>query len=63
MMKFVRNKGNTIRYLGLLGILLLLESAYFIKKQAVAYIFNSRIAQKSWHIKYRYDLMKAVNNP
>ncbi|CAD8075330.1 unnamed protein product [Paramecium sonneborni] len=38
-------------------------SQIFIKKQAISYIFNSKIIQHNWHMRYRYQVYKGVKNP
>ncbi|CAD8065309.1 unnamed protein product [Paramecium primaurelia] len=38
-------------------------SQIFIKKQAINYIFNSKIVQHNWHMKYRYQIYKGIKNP
>ncbi|CAD8088154.1 unnamed protein product [Paramecium sonneborni] len=38
-------------------------SQIFIKKQAINYIFNSKIVQHNWHLRYRYQIYKGVKNP
>ncbi|CAK87356.1 unnamed protein product (macronuclear) [Paramecium tetraurelia] len=38
-------------------------SQYFLKCQAVPYVYNSRISNTAWHLKYRYNLLRAVREP
>ncbi|CAD8058986.1 unnamed protein product [Paramecium primaurelia] len=38
-------------------------SEYFLKQQSVSYIYNSRIANTGWHLKYRYNLLRALKEP
>ncbi|CAD8089415.1 unnamed protein product [Paramecium sonneborni] len=38
-------------------------SEYFLKQQSVCYIYNSRIANTGWHLKYRYNLLRALREP
>ncbi|CAD8074849.1 unnamed protein product [Paramecium primaurelia] len=38
-------------------------SQIFIKKQAINYIFNSKIVQHNWHMRYRLQIYKGVKNP
>ncbi|CAK74700.1 unnamed protein product (macronuclear) [Paramecium tetraurelia] len=38
-------------------------SQIFIKKQAINYIFNSKIAQHNWHMKYRQKIYKGIKDP
>ncbi|KAM3132653.1 hypothetical protein pb186bvf_015198 [Paramecium bursaria] len=38
-------------------------SRLFIKKYAINYIFNSKIVQENWHLKYRFKIYKGVQNP
>ncbi|CAD8161091.1 unnamed protein product [Paramecium octaurelia] len=38
-------------------------SQIFIKKQAINYIFNSKIVQYNWHMKYRQKIYKGIKDP
>ncbi|CAD8082191.1 unnamed protein product [Paramecium sonneborni] len=38
-------------------------SQYFLRQQSVAYIYNSRIMNTGWHLKYRYNLLRALREP
>ncbi|CAD8186504.1 unnamed protein product [Paramecium octaurelia] len=38
-------------------------SQYFLKCQAVPYVYNSRISNTAWHLKYRQNLLRAVREP
>ncbi|CAK79415.1 unnamed protein product (macronuclear) [Paramecium tetraurelia] len=38
-------------------------SQIFIKKQAINYIFNSKIVQYNWHMRYRLQIYKGVKDP
>ncbi|CAD8066315.1 unnamed protein product [Paramecium sonneborni] len=38
-------------------------SRIFIKKYAINYIFNSKIVQHNWHMRYRSQIYKGVKNP
>ncbi|CAD8169002.1 unnamed protein product [Paramecium pentaurelia] len=38
-------------------------SQIFIKKYAINYIFNSKIVQHNWHIRYRQQIYKGIRNP
>ncbi|CAD8080135.1 unnamed protein product [Paramecium primaurelia] len=38
-------------------------SQIFIKKQAINYIYNSKIVQQNWHIRYRQQIHKGIRNP
>ncbi|CAD8101067.1 unnamed protein product [Paramecium sonneborni] len=38
-------------------------SQYFLKNQAVPYVYNSRISNTAWHLKYRYNLLRALKEP
>jgi hypothetical protein len=40
--------------------LILIISSYFLKKNAVSYVFHSKIVQVNWHLKYRWNLRKAL---
>ncbi|CAK79367.1 unnamed protein product (macronuclear) [Paramecium tetraurelia] len=38
-------------------------SQYFLKNQSVAYVYNSRISNTIWHLKYRQNLLRALKEP
>ncbi|CAK86735.1 unnamed protein product (macronuclear) [Paramecium tetraurelia] len=38
-------------------------SQYFLKNQSVAYVYNSRISNTAWHLKYRQNLLRALKEP
>ncbi|CAD8181326.1 unnamed protein product [Paramecium pentaurelia] len=38
-------------------------SQYFLKNQAVPYVYNSRISNTAWHLKYRQNLLRALREP
>ncbi|CAD8177053.1 unnamed protein product [Paramecium octaurelia] len=38
-------------------------SQIFIKKYAINYIYNSKIVQHNWHIRYRQQIYKGIRNP
>ncbi|CAD8072356.1 unnamed protein product [Paramecium sonneborni] len=38
-------------------------SRIFIKKYAINYIFNSKIVQHNWHMRYRSQIYKGVKSP
>ncbi|CAD8055500.1 unnamed protein product [Paramecium primaurelia] len=38
-------------------------SQLFLKTQAVSYVYNSRISNTQWHLKYRYNLLRALKEP
>ena len=38
-------------------------SNLFLRKYALAYVFNSRISSLGTHVKYRQALLQAVANP
>ncbi|CAD8084145.1 unnamed protein product [Paramecium primaurelia] len=38
-------------------------SQYFLKSQAVPYVYNSRISNTAWHLKYRQNLLRALREP
>ncbi|CAD8084011.1 unnamed protein product [Paramecium primaurelia] len=38
-------------------------SRIFIKKYAINYIFNSKIVQHNWHLRYRQQIYKGIKNP
>ncbi|CAD8093738.1 unnamed protein product [Paramecium sonneborni] len=38
-------------------------SRIFIKKLAINYIFNSKIVQHNWHLRYRQQIYKGIKNP
>ncbi|CAD8073099.1 unnamed protein product [Paramecium primaurelia] len=38
-------------------------SRIFIKKYAINYIFNSKIVQHNWHMRYRQQIYKGVKSP
>ncbi|KAM3141152.1 hypothetical protein pb186bvf_006757 [Paramecium bursaria] len=38
-------------------------SQYFLKSQSVCYIYNSRISNIGWHLKYRQNLLRALKEP
>ncbi|CAK90390.1 unnamed protein product (macronuclear) [Paramecium tetraurelia] len=38
-------------------------SQIFIKKYAINYIYNSKIVQHNWHIRYRQQIYKGIKNP
>lgn len=39
------------------------NSRIFIKKHAINYIFNSKIVQHNWHLRYRNQIYKGVKSP
>ncbi|CAD8080692.1 unnamed protein product [Paramecium primaurelia] len=38
-------------------------SRIFVKKYAINYIFNSKIVQHNWHLRYRQQIYKGIKNP
>ncbi|CAD8062212.1 unnamed protein product [Paramecium sonneborni] len=38
-------------------------SQQFLKTQAVSYVYNSRISNTQWHLKYRFNLLRALKEP
>ncbi|CAD8147833.1 unnamed protein product [Paramecium octaurelia] len=38
-------------------------SQQFLKSQAVSYVYNSRISNTQWHLKYRFNLLRALREP
>ncbi|CAD8071826.1 unnamed protein product [Paramecium primaurelia] len=38
-------------------------SQYFLKNQSIAYVYNSRISNTAWHLKYRQNLLRALKEP
>ncbi|CAD8093634.1 unnamed protein product [Paramecium sonneborni] len=38
-------------------------SQYFLKNQAIPYVYNSRISNTAWHLKYRQNLLRALREP
>ncbi|CAD8071643.1 unnamed protein product [Paramecium sonneborni] len=53
------NSGKNAEYNRVFRII----SQLFLKTQAVSYVYNSRISNTQWHLKYRFNLLRALKEP